>query len=198
MSRRGFKQEVLNLPNLITVGRLLLIPPVLILVDPYDAMKSFFALLLFALASFLDLIDGWLARTRGLVTVFGKFMDPLADKIMVMALLVYLVHVDAVPPWVVVLLLGRDLYVSGLRSLASAEGVVISAGFGGKKKTVFQMIGICLVIIRHRYRLPFTEISVDHHAVGMACLYMSLLLAVISAAQYTVGFRAALWRDRRG
>lgn len=197
MSKGGFRQEVLNLPNVITIGRLLLIPPVLILVDPFDALRSFFALLLFALASFLDLIDGWLARRSGLVTVFGKFMDPLADKIMVMALLVYLVHVDAVPPWVVVLLLGRDLYVSGLRSLASAEGIIISAGTGGKKKTVFQMVGICAVIVRHRYRLPFTEIAVDYHTLGMACIYMSLLMAVISAAQYTVGFRAALREGRR-
>jgi CDP-diacylglycerol--glycerol-3-phosphate 3-phosphatidyltransferase len=198
LSKGGFKQEVLNLPNIITIGRLLLIPPVLLLVDPYDAMKSFFALLLFAFASFLDLIDGWLARRSGLVTVFGKFMDPLADKIMVMALLVYLVHVDSVPPWVVVLLLGRDLYVSGLRSLASAEGLVISAGFGGKKKTVFQMVGICAVIVRHPYRLPFTEITVDYHLLGMALIYVSVLLSVISAAQYTIGFRAALGPDRKG
>jgi CDP-diacylglycerol--glycerol-3-phosphate 3-phosphatidyltransferase len=189
-------QEVLNLPNIITMGRLLLIPPVLILIDPFDPLKSFYALLLFGLASFLDLIDGWLARRSGLVTVFGKFMDPLADKIMVMALLVYLVHVGTVPPWVVVLLLGRDLYVSGLRSLASAEGLVIAAGFGGKKKTVFQMVGICMVIVHHRYRLPFTEVSLDYHVMGMVLIYVSLLLSVLSAAQYTFGFRAALKQGR--
>jgi CDP-diacylglycerol--glycerol-3-phosphate 3-phosphatidyltransferase len=196
VSRGRFTREVLNAPNLITMGRVLLIPPVLVLIDPYDPLRNFIAMALFALASVLDLVDGWLARRAGLVTVFGKFVDPLADKLMVMALLVYLVHVDAVPPWVVVVLLGRDFYISGLRLVAASEGIVIAAGEGGKLKTVCQLVGICCVIARYRYRLPFTDQYLDYHALGMALLYVSVLLSVTSAIQYTWSFRGAL-RERQ-
>lgn len=196
MRYEAFKREMFNLPNAITVGRVLMIPPVLVLVDTNDPWRNFVAMVLFAVASALDALDGWLARRQGIVTVFGKFMDPLADKIMVMALLVYLVHTDAVPPWVVVLLLGRDFYISGLRSLASAEGIVIAAGTGGKVKTIFQMVGICCVIVRYRYRLPETDFYLDFHRLGMACIYASLLLSIVSAVQYTALFGRALRQQR--
>ncbi len=192
MRYEAFKKEILNLPNMITIGRLFLIPPVLMLIYPPDPLRNFMAALLFALASALDLLDGWLARRQGLVTVFGKFVDPLADKIMVSAVLVYLVYVGLVPPWLVVLLLAREFYASGLRSVASAEGVVIAAGDGGKAKTVFQLLGLCCVLARYEYRMPIVEGSLDLHRVGMAFLYISLVLAFTSAVEYTVGFRRAL------
>jgi CDP-diacylglycerol--glycerol-3-phosphate 3-phosphatidyltransferase len=188
----GFKREILNLPNTITIGRLVLVPPVLMLIHPTDPVPNYIAALLFALASGLDLLDGWLARRQGLVTVFGKFVDPLADKIMVSAVLVYLVHVDLVAPWVVAALLGREFYISGLRTVASAEGVVIAAGDGGKAKTAFQLLGICCVLVRYPYPMPGTDQFLDFHRVGLAFLYLSLVLAVVSAVQYTLGFRNAL------
>jgi len=187
-----FTKEVLNLPNMITIGRVFLIPPVLWLVHPHDPWRNFLAMLLFSAASALDLVDGWLARRRGLVTVFGKFVDPLADKIMVMSVLVYLVHVDLVPPWVVVSLLGREFYISGLRLVASSEGVVIAASEGGKAKTVFQLVGICCVLVRYPYRMLGTETYLDFRGLGMAFLYLSLALSVTSAVSYTRGFMAAL------
>jgi CDP-diacylglycerol--glycerol-3-phosphate 3-phosphatidyltransferase len=188
----AFKKEILNLPNMITIGRLFLIPPVVMLIHPSDPVRNYMAALLFAFASALDLLDGWLARRQGLVTVFGKFVDPLADKIMVSAVLVYLVYVGLVPPWLVALLLSREFYASGLRAVAISEGVVIAAGDGGKAKTVFQLIGIVCVLARYEYLMPGVEQTLNLHRVGMAFLYISLVLAATSAVQYTLGFRRAL------
>ena len=188
----GFMREILYLPNLITIGRVFLIPPVLMLIHPTDPWRNFYAAALFALASGLDLLDGWLARRQGLVTVFGKFVDPLADKIMVMAVLVYLIHVGLMPPWVVVVLLGRDFYISGLRSVAISEGVVIAASEGGKFKMVFQAVGICCVLARYEYRMLWTDELVDFYWLGMTFLYFSVVLSLGSAVQYTLRFGQAL------
>lgn len=196
MTRRGyegFKREILNLPNTITIGRLFLIPPVLWLTDPADPVTNAWAALLFAAASGLDILDGALARRQGLVTVFGKFVDPLADKLMAMSVMVWLVAHGLLPAWLVVVMLGRDLYINGLRQLAAERGIVIAAGEGGKFKTVFQLVGICCVLAMYSYRLPFLgDVYVDFHVVGMALLYVALALSIGSAWQYTAGFRRSL------
>ncbi|MEZ4452329.1 MAG: CDP-diacylglycerol--glycerol-3-phosphate 3-phosphatidyltransferase [Nannocystaceae bacterium] len=192
----AFKREILNAPNMITIGRLFLIPPVLVLIDKTDPYKCVYAMGIFMLASILDLVDGWLARRSGLETVFGKFVDPLADKIMVAAVLVYLVGEDRVPAWMVVLLITREFYISGLRSLASSEGVVIAAGAGGKAKTVFQLVGICFLLVHYRYRMLGTDAWVDFNKVGIVVLGISLLASVISAIQYTFGFKDAMATQR--
>jgi CDP-diacylglycerol--glycerol-3-phosphate 3-phosphatidyltransferase len=185
------KREIGNLPNMITIGRLFLIPPVLWLVDVHQPLESFFAMILFIIASGLDVVDGWLARSRGLVTFFGKFVDPLADKMMVMALLVYLAAEGRVPPWLVVLLLGREFYMSALRTLALGERVEIVADAGGKAKTSFQLIGICFVLVYYEYPLPFAG-SLGFHRVGLVFLYISLLVSMWSAWNYTRRFIAEL------
>lgn len=187
-----FRREVLNLPNMITIGRLFLIPPVLMLIDKTDPWRCVLATMLFMLASLLDLLDGWLARRAGLVTVFGKFVDPLADKIMVAAVLVYLVADDRVPAWLVVLLLTRDFYINGLRSLASSENIVIAASQGGKAKTALQMTGICFVLVHFRYRLPGVHEALDFNRVGLLLLGLSVAVSLYSAVDYTLGFRRAL------
>jgi phosphatidylglycerophosphate synthase len=107
---------------MITIGRLFLIPPVLLWMDIADPSLCVMSSLVFMLAAVLDIIDGWLARRAGLVTVFGKFVDPLADKVMVAAVLVYLAADGRMPPWLVAILLTREFYINGLRSLASSEG----------------------------------------------------------------------------
>lgn len=168
------------------------------LIDPADPVKNFGAAMLFALASGLDLVDGWLARRQGLVTVFGAFVDPLADKLMAMAVMVWLVMTGLLPPWLVVLMLGRDFYISGLRSVAANQGVVIAAGYGGKKKTVFQLVGICCVLTQYRYRMPLGDEWIDFHFIGMVFLYVSLALSLGSAVQYTVSFGQALKGQRSG
>lgn len=192
----AFKREVLNLPNLITIGRLFLIPPVLVLIDPTDPVRNFMAALLFAAASGLDILDGYLARRQNLVTVFGKFMDPLADKLMAMAVMVWLVTVDLLPAWIVVVMIGRDFYISGLRSVAANQGVIIAAGEGGKMKTVMQLVGICCVLARYRYEMPLSPRDIDFHQLGMGFLYVALALSITSAIQYTVEFGRALTQHR--
>ncbi|WP_371879540.1 CDP-diacylglycerol--glycerol-3-phosphate 3-phosphatidyltransferase [Nannocystis punicea] len=188
----GFRREILNLPNMITIGRVFLIPPVLMLIDKTDPWRCVLASLLFTVASLLDLIDGWLARRSGLVTVFGKFVDPLADKIMVAAVLVYLVMDDRAPAWLVVLLLTREFYINGLRSLASSENIIIAASAGGKAKTAFQLTGISFLLMHYRYRLPGVEEALDFHRVGLVLLGLSVFVSIISAVDYTFGFREAL------
>ncbi|MBL4688451.1 MAG: CDP-diacylglycerol--glycerol-3-phosphate 3-phosphatidyltransferase [Nannocystaceae bacterium] len=188
----AFKKEILNLPNLITIGRLFLIPPVIVLIDPTDPILNFFACMLFAAASALDILDGYLARRQGLVTVFGKFMDPLADKLMAMSVMVYLVYVGLMPPWLVVVMLGRDFYIQGLRTVAASMGVIIAAGEGGKLKTVFQLVGIRCVLVRYRYIWPLTGEFVDFHFMGMFFLYVALVLSIGSAITYTRSFAADL------
>ena len=137
------------------------------------------------------MLDGWLARRRGLVTFFGKFADPLADKIMVMALLVYLCAEGRVPPWLVAILLGREFYISGLRTIAINEGVEIAAGAGGKAKTSFQVIGIAFVLIYFPYRAPWGG-WLRYYEIGLLLLYVSAVLSAWSAVTYTRGFIAAL------
>lgn len=188
----GFRREILNLPNMITIGRLFLIPPVLMLIDKTDPWRCVLASALFTIASVLDLIDGWLARRAGLVTVFGKFVDPLADKIMVSAVLIYLVMDDRVPAWLVVLLLTREFYINGLRSLASSENIIIAASQGGKAKTAFQLTGISFLLMHFRYRLPGVEEALDFNRVGLVLLGLSVFVSILSAVDYTLGFRQAL------
>ena len=187
-----FRREVLNLPNMITIGRLFLIPPVLWWMDIADPHLCVLSAMLFMLAAVLDIIDGWLARRAGLVTVFGKFVDPLADKMMVAAVLVYLAADGRMPPWLVAVLLIREFYINGLRSLASSEGVVIAASAGGKAKTAFQMVGICLLLLHYRYRMPGFDAMVDFHRIGLVLLAMSVVLSLVSAVQYTLGFGEAM------
>lgn len=191
-----FRREVLNLPNMITIGRLFLIPPVLWWMDTADPRLCVLSALMFMLAAGLDIIDGWLARRSGLVTVFGKFVDPLADKVMVAAVLVYLAALGRMPAWLVVVLLTREFYINGLRTLAISEGMVIAANAGGKAKTAFQMTGICFLLIHYRYRMPGFDEMIDFHRMGIIMVSLSMVLSLWSAAHYTFGFRAALAQQK--
>ncbi|MCA9713074.1 MAG: CDP-diacylglycerol--glycerol-3-phosphate 3-phosphatidyltransferase [Myxococcales bacterium] len=187
----------MNLPNMITIGRLFMIPPVLLLIDRSDPFKCLIAMLVFMIASALDIADGWLARRQGLVTVFGKFMDPLADKIMVMALLVYLVADGRVPAWIVVLLLAREFYISGIRLIAVSENVVIAAGPGGKAKTALQLVGICFILVHYQYRMPWVgETTMDFGVVGFVLLLLSIIMSYYSAVEYTVLFGQGMANKR--
>ena len=129
--RKSLKQEFFNLPNMLTMFRILVIPVVLVFVYYENRVNSFIATCLFAAASITDYFDGWLARRRGQTTVLGKFLDPLADKLIVMSVLVMLVPLGRIPAWVVVLLLARELSITGLRGIAVTEGMVIAASQGG-------------------------------------------------------------------
>jgi CDP-diacylglycerol--glycerol-3-phosphate 3-phosphatidyltransferase len=149
----------------------------------------------FTLAAITDLLDGYLARKLGVVSVLGKFLDPLADKLIVMAALVWMVPMGRMPAWAVVLLLARELSVTGLRSVAASEGVVISAGNEGKTKTALQMIGIIALVLGYPYHLSFVGLDlgvVDLVHVGRTLVYLSLLFSFASAAQYVRLFAEAV------
>lgn len=178
-------KQITSLPNLITMGRVVLIPAVLILMDNFSPLRSFLACLIFLVAAIGDFLDGYLARKRGEVSVLGKFLDPLADKLMVTAVLVFMVALARVPAWVVVLTIARDLAITGLRSIAAAEGLVIAASDGGKIKTALQFVGIIMLLIHFRYPLLGLNIApIDFHAMGIRVLYLSLAMSLLSAVGY--------------
>ncbi len=184
VKRSSVLQEALALPNLVTLARIALIPGVLILMDPESPVKSFWAAMLFGIASASDGLDGYLARKTGKVTVLGKFLDPLADKLLVMSCLVFMVHTGHVDAWLAALLIGREMAITGLRAIASSEGLVIPASAGGKNKTAFQLAGIAALMIHYPYPVLGTGAVVDFHVVGMYLIYISLLFSVFSAIEY--------------
>lgn len=189
------KDDLWNLPNAITIGRLLLIVPVLVLLQVPGTIASLSCLCLFLLAALLDAVDGWVARKTDSVTFFGKFMDPLADKIMVVSVLVYFVADGRLPALVLAILLAREFYVSGVRMLALGERIEIAADRGGKLKTATQMAGIvCLLAAA-----AFTEASwFDLERLGRVLVYVSTVLAVSSAIGYTRAFARERAERRRG
>ena len=199
--RRSIKQDAVNLPNLLTMGRIAIIPVVLWLLDQGTPRACAWAAIVYALAAITDLLDGYLARRMGVVSVLGKFLDPLADKLLVMASLVWMVPMGRIPEWAVVLLLAREISITGLRSIASSEGVIIAAGEGGKSKTALQMIGILCLIIGYPYHLDVLVVDlgiVDLVQVGRWLVYVSLVFSITSAFQYVSLFADAVEaKDRR-
>ena len=193
--RRSLAEDALNIPNLLTFGRIVAIPFFVWLLDVPSPVRGFWASILFTVAAITDLLDGYLARRMGIVSVLGKFLDPLADKLIVMAALVWMVPMGRMPAWAVVLLLARELSVTGLRSVAASEGVVISAGNEGKTKTALQMIGIIALVLGYPYHLSFAGLDlgvVDLVHVGRTLVYLSLLFSFASAAQYVRLFAEAV------
>lgn len=185
--RRSLREDAFNIPNILTMGRIAIIPVVLWLIDRGSPKECFWAAVVYSLAAITDLLDGYLARKLNIVSVLGKFLDPLADKLLVMASLIWMVPMGRIPEWAVVLLLAREISVTGLRSIASSAGVVIAAGEGGKSKTALQMIGILCLILGYPYHLSLGFIDlgmVDLVYVGRALIYISLVFSITSAAQY--------------
>jgi CDP-diacylglycerol--glycerol-3-phosphate 3-phosphatidyltransferase len=184
--RRTLWQDAKNLPNLLTFARIVMIPGVLLLLSRGSPRDSFWAAILYAAAAITDFFDGWLARRQGLVSVLGKFLDPLADKLIVSACLVWMIPMGRIPAWAVVLLLSREITITALRSIASSEGVIIAAGDGGKIKTALQMVGIICLLLGYPYHVSFLVDFgvVDLIHVGRALVYVSLVFSLTSAAQY--------------
>lgn len=188
--RERLRDELLNAPNLMTIGRVALIPVFLALLAYENRRNSFLAAVVFAAAALSDWLDGWLARVSNKVTTLGKFLDPLADKIIVLSALVMLLRLGRVPVWVVVLILARELLISGLRTLAMSEGLVISASRGGKWKTSLQLSGIIALMVHYHFPIDylFGTLMTDFHAVGLTLLYISLVPGMTSAVDYMRAF----------
>ncbi|QQR92022.1 MAG: CDP-diacylglycerol--glycerol-3-phosphate 3-phosphatidyltransferase [Myxococcales bacterium] len=194
VSARGLRNSVLNLPNLLTILRIVVIPFVLWLLYSGTPKMCFWAAFVYTLAVITDALDGWLARKYGIISILGKFLDPLAGKLIVMAMLVVLVDMQRAPAWLVVVIVARELAINALRSIAAGEGIVMAAGRGGKDKTALQMVGLLLLILHYPYDLyfGFTTVSVDLHQVGLVIMYVSVVFAVMSAAEYMTAFSRAV------
>ena len=192
----NLREELLYLPNILTMMRIAAIPLILVFIDNESPLRSFIACILYGASALTDFFDGYLARRSGQVSMLGKFLDPLADKILVMAALVWMVPMGRIEAWVVVLLLTRELGITGLRGIASAQGFVIAARPLGKDKTALQLVGIVCLIVHFRYPILFTEYYVDFHQVGLYTIYISLVLSIFSAVEYIQLFaRAAAETD---
>lgn len=174
----------MNLPNKITMLRFLAVPVFVLVVSLFDGWGAdLLAGLLFIAAACTDFLDGYLARSRNLVTTFGKFMDPLVDKILVTAALVALVAMERTPAWVVILILAREFAITGLRTVAVSENVVIAASPLGKLKTACQMTAIALLLL---YTMPFfaPSFSLAVYCLGEVLMYLALVLTLLSGADY--------------
>lgn len=184
--RRSIFEDAVNLPNLLTFLRIALIPLVIWLISIGTPEASFYAVIVYGITAVTDFLDGYIARRQGLVSVLGKFLDPLADKLLVMAVLVFLVHLGHVPSWAVILLLARELSITSLRVIAMSEGVVIAAGTLGKDKTALQMVALLFLIVHHSYDVDFgfAHARLSFNTMGLYILYLSLLFAFLSAGEY--------------
>jgi CDP-diacylglycerol--glycerol-3-phosphate 3-phosphatidyltransferase len=187
----------LNLPNSITLSRIVMIPLLLWILSPHFLWKGaageqeLAASVLFILASITDGVDGYLARKRGQITTMGILLDPLADKIMVTAAFIALVayNPDVVKVWIAVVIIGREFLISGLRSIASSEGFTIQASDLGKLKTVIQIVAVVSAILAHRWReWTFFGVIVPVYWTAVTAIYFAAAVSVISAVDYFIGF----------
>ena len=176
----------MNLANKLTMLRIFLVPLFLVFIAvqgiPYG---TFIATFIFIIASLTDQLDGYIARSRNQVTTFGKFMDPLADKLLVTAALISLVEMQVIPSWAAVIIIAREFAVSGLRTLAASEGKVIAASYWGKVKTVIQIIAIVALLIQVSVASSeyFTSLVIGNLFMELSLKYLPnifLLLAVVA------------------
>ena len=176
----------MNLPNKLTMLRVIMIPffVVFLLVDitPYD---KWIALAIFVIASLTDLADGKIARKYNLITNFGKFMDPLADKLLVCSAMIALIELGRIPAWIVIVIIAREFIISGFRLVASDNGVVIAASYWGKFKTVSQMAMVILMIAD----IPQLQI------VTTVIMYIALVLTIVSLVDYLVKNWGVMGKD---
>ena len=168
----------MNLPNKLTLCRMLMVPfLVLFLLTGWGGgANRVICLVLFCTASITDWFDGKIARNRNLVTDFGKFMDPLADKLLVCSAMICMIELDRLPAWVVIVIIAREFIISGYRLIAVEKGIVIAANYWGKVKTTVQMVMIILLILNLDY--PFFRVLTT------ISVWLSLLLTIISLITY--------------
>ena len=192
--RRSIRDDAINLPNLLTMLRVVMIPVVLWLVYDGRPVMNYWAAWVYAAAAVTDALDGWLARKRGLVSVLGKFLDPLADKLLIMALLVVMTDMGRVPAWATIIIVARELSITSLRTIAVTEGVVIAASQGGKEKAALQMVAVLFLVLHHTYDLDYLVFTAhaNLHVVGLALLYLSVFFAITSAGEYVKLFVEAV------
>ena len=171
----------MNLPNKLTVLRMVAVP---FFIACYMMGYGLFALIIFILASFTDMLDGKIARKYNLVTNFGKIMDPLADKVLVYSAFCMMVEDGTVPGWMLIVILAREFVVAGMRTVAASEGIVVAAGMSGKIKTVLQMISVPLLLLLS----VFPDLPALYYA-AYGFLWASLVMTVVSGTEY-------IWKNK--
>ncbi|MCM1497343.1 MAG: CDP-diacylglycerol--glycerol-3-phosphate 3-phosphatidyltransferase [Clostridium sp.] len=186
----------MNLPNKLTILRTILIPFFLValLCDGYYGgfvpCGNWIALVIFAAASITDMLDGKIARKYNLVTNFGKFMDPLADKLLVSSAMIAFVELGRIPCWIVIVIIAREFIISGFRLVAADNGIVIAAGIWGKVKTAEQMVMLCVLIADFGSIFPAAATGI--HLFENILIYLALILTIISLVDYLIHNRNVL------
>jgi len=183
MNESPEKKKVSNLPNQLTAFRVMCIPLVVFFLSFPGKLYSFYAALFIGMAFITDILDGYYARKYGAVTTLGKFLDPLADKILVIITMIMLIPLGRIPALAVVVIIAREIAVTGLRSIAAEQGIVIQAETLGKIKTVFQAAAILGLAIHYKY------FYADFHVIGMFFLWIALVLTIWSGWSYFNHFK---------
>jgi CDP-diacylglycerol--glycerol-3-phosphate 3-phosphatidyltransferase len=181
----------LNLPNILTMFRFVVIPILVIMASSTKVVVNLIAAVLFLVASLTDIVDGYIARKYNIVTNMGKILDPLADKLMVLIVLIMLIPMGRVPAWIVALIVFRETAVTSLRAVAAADGIVISASPLGKFKNMFQVIFTLFFIMYHRFTIPITptvSFVLDFYTSGIILMWIALFLTLWSGVDYFVRF----------
>lgn len=182
----------MNWPNRLTILRVILIPffVACLLLDNGDGTLRYLSLAIFIVASLTDALDGHIARKNNLVTNFGKFMDPLADKLLVCSAMICFIELGRMPAWVVLVIIAREFIISGFRLIASDNGIVIAASWWGKSKTIVQMVMIIVLLLD--LGAVLTEGANVIHIIEQVLIYLALALTVISLVDYVVKNRKVL------
>lgn len=181
----------MNLPNKLTIFRICLVPFFVFFLFSNLKYGQYIAVSIFILASLTDTLDGHIARSRNLITTFGKFMDPLADKILVSAAFISLVELGKVPSWIVIIVISRELAITGFRTVAVSEGVTIAADKWGKMKTVTQLIAVIALLLNN---YPFSLINFPFDKI---MLYISVVFTIISGVNYIYVNRKVLKSEKK-
>ncbi len=191
----------MNLPNKLTILRTILIPFFLVALlcdENYGGFIPFgnwIALAIFAIASITDMLDGMIARKYNLVTNFGKFMDPLADKLLVCSAMIAFIELERIPCWIVIIIIAREFIISGFRLVASDNGIVIAAGIWGKIKTAEQMVMLCILIAD--FGNVFPAVANGIHLFENILIYVALILTLISLFDYLLHNKGVLAENNK-
>ncbi len=176
------KRVIFNLPNTITLIRISVVPFLFVLLESPGEFWSLILAILFVAAAITDIVDGYIARKYHLVTTMGKFLDPIADKLIINTAMILMIPIGRIPAWIVAITIMRDLVVDGVRSIASSEGLFIQADRLGKQKTLAQIIAVTALLIH------YPIFGVDAHLVGTTILYVAVVLTIYSGANYFIKF----------
>jgi CDP-diacylglycerol--glycerol-3-phosphate 3-phosphatidyltransferase len=176
------KPSILNIPNYLTFLRIISIPFILFLLQSGNPNSSLLAALTFSVAFFTDWLDGFIARKKNLVTKFGKILDPLADKLLIGGSLIMLIGLDWVAAWIGILLIGREIAVTWLRSMLAVKGHILASSWWGKYKTFFQAVALIPLMIHYSYW------SIDFHFWGSVILWIALFLTLWSGILYFIQY----------